>query len=306
MSSILTLTFSPCIDKSTTVAELIPSKKLKCGETKLDPGGGGINVARAIKKLGGIATAIYPSGSYSGKTFNDLLAKEGIPTIVIESRNETRENIIVLEEKTNNQYRFNMPATSLCDTEWRDCLAAVGRASNVSFIVASGSLPPGVPTDVYARLAVIAKRKNAKLVIDTSGDALKKAVEEGVYLLKPNRTELCSLVGKSSLKDDEITPAAMQVIQSGKCEVLVVSLGDKGAALFSKDVMIHVIPPAVEVKSTVGAGDSMVAGIIYAISQGKDLATALKFGVAAGTAATLHPGTELCSKLETERLFREM
>jgi 6-phosphofructokinase 2 len=98
----------------------------------------------------------------------------------------------------------------------------------------------------------------------------------------------------------------MQVIQSGKCEVLVVSLGDKGAALFSKDVMIHVIPPAVEVKSTVGAGDSMVAGIIYAISQGKDLATALKFGVAAGTAATLHPGTELCSKLETERLFREM
>jgi 6-phosphofructokinase 2 len=303
MSSILTLTFSPCIDKSTTVPELIPAKKLKCNEPKLEPGGGGINVARAIKKLGGVATAVYPSGSYTGKAFNALLANEDIPAIIIETKNETRENIIVLEEKTNKQYRFNMPGTSLAESEWKECLLVTEQAKDIEFIVASGSLPPGVPDDIYARLAVIAKKKNAKLVVDTSGQALRYAANEGVYLLKPNLGELSSLVGNKYLQDNEIEEAAKQVIARGSCEVLVISMGNKGAMLVTKSSIKKVVPPPVEIKSTVGAGDSMVAGIVYSLSLGRNLETALQYGVASGTAATMHPGTELCSKEETERLF---
>jgi 6-phosphofructokinase 2 len=306
MPSILTLTFSPCIDKSTTVAELIPEKKLKCCEPKLDPGGGGINVARAIKKLGGKTIAIYAAGGYTGKTLKKLLKEEKVASIIIESKNETRENIIVFEEKSGKQFRFGMPGTKLFKTEWEKCLQTIKKAGNIEFIVASGSLPPGVPVDIYAQLAVIAKKKKAKLVVDTSGEALKHAAKEGVYLLKPNLNELSFLAGKKQLHENEIAEIALQIIDKGHCEVLVVSMANKGAMLFSKDMIKKVIPPPVKIKSTVGAGDSMVAGIVYALSTGHDLETALQYGVASGTAATLHPGTELCSKNETEKLFKKV
>jgi 6-phosphofructokinase 2 len=303
MPAIFTLTFSPCIDKSTSVPQLIPEKKMKCSQPKSDPGGGGINVARAIKKLGGKATAVYPAGGYTGQAFNKLLADEKVPVVVIASENETRENIIVLEEEKNKQYRFGMPGTKLLENEWKECLHAIEKAKDIEFIVASGSLPAGVPDDVYAQLAVIAKKKKAKLVVDTSGEALKQALNEGVYLLKPNLGELGSLTGKEYLKPDEAEQAAKEIIEKGNCEVIVVSMGSKGAMLVTKKIVTTVIPPYVEIKSTVGAGDSMVAGIVYALSQGKGLEEALQYGVASGTAATLHPGTELCSKEDTDKLF---
>ena len=306
MPSICTLTFSPCIDKSTSVPELIPEKKLKCTEPKLEPGGGGINVARAIKKLGGDAVAVYPGGGYTGKAFTKLLKDEKVKTIVIESKNETRENIIVFEEKSGKQFRFGMPGTSLSKNEWRKCLQAISNSKGIEFIVASGSLPPGVPGNIYAQLAVIAKKKNAKLVLDTCGEALLHAAEEGVYLLKPNLAELCFLAGKSYLAENEIAPAAMKIIEKGNCEILVVSMGDKGAMMVTKNSIKIVVPPPVEIKSTVGAGDSMVAGIVYTLSQGKNPETAFLYGVASGTAATLHPGTELCSKKATDKLFKQI
>jgi 6-phosphofructokinase 2 len=196
-----------------------------------------------------------------------------------------------------------MPGPPLLEKEWKQCLQVIEETSGIEFIVASGSLPPGVPVNIYAQLAVIARKKNAKLVVDTSGEALKYAADEGVYLLKPNLGELSSLAGKNYLQDDEIEAAAKQVIAKGNCEVMVVSMGNKGAILFSKTRTIRVTPPPVEIKSTVGAGDSMVAGIVYALSLGKDLETALQYGVASGTAATLQPGTELCSKEATEKLL---
>jgi 6-phosphofructokinase 2 len=225
---------------------------------------------------------------------------------VIESKNETRENIIVFEEKSGKQYRFGMPGTGLSKKEWQKCLQVIAKTKDIEFIIASGSLPPGVPADIYARLAVIAKKKKAKLVVDTSGEALKHAAQEGVYLLKPNLAELSSLVGKKYLQENEIVTAAKQIIEQGHCEVLVVSMSNKGAMLVTKDTIRKVVPPPVKVKSTVGAGDSMVAGIVYALSKGKDLETALQYGVASGTAATLHPGTELCSKEATDKLFKKI
>ena len=303
MPSIITITFSPCIDKSTAVPALVPEKKLICTTPKLEPGGGGINIARAIKKLGGAATAIFPSGGYTGKYFNHLLEKENIDSVIIETANETRENIIVVDQANNNQYRFGMPGTELAETEWKKCLQAVEELTDVEFIIASGSLPPGVPDDIYALLAKIAKTKKAKFIVDTSGEALKQAAAEGVYMLKPNLGELSYLAGKKELQAGEVKNIAREIIAKGGCEVMVVSMGAAGAMLVTDEIAEIFTPPAVERKSTVGAGDSMVAGIVFYLSQGKNLLQAVQYGVACGTAATLNAGTELCKKDDADRLF---
>jgi 6-phosphofructokinase 2 len=306
MPSVVTITFSPCIDKSTTVPSLIPEKKLKCTVPSLEPGGGGINVARALIKLGGQATAIFPSGGYTGKYFNHLLETENVPSVIIESRHETRENIIVLDEFTNNQYRFGMPGTPLSKQEWMRCLYAVEEIKDARFIVASGSLPPGVPLDIYARLARIAKNKNAKFIIDTSGKALKEAADEGVYLLKPNLGELSVLAGTGVIEPAAVKEIAQGIIAAGKAEVMVVSMGGMGALLVTNDITQMISAPPVIKRSTVGAGDSMVAGILFYLSQGKSLPEAARYGVACGTAATMNPGTQLCTKKDADNIYAMM
>lgn len=303
MTKIVTITFSPCIDKSTSVPFIVPEKKLRCAAPSLEPGGGGINVARAIKKLGGEATAIFPSGGYTGKFFNHLLEKENIPAIIIETANETRENIIVLDKSDNNQYRFGMPGIGLSENEWKQCLKAVKETNNPEFIIASGSLPPGVPLNIFAQIAKIAKNRNAKFIVDTSGEALTLAADEGVYLLKPNLGELGSLAGKKELQLAEAKDIAAGIIAKGKCEVVVVSMGAGGAMFVTNDMAEIIVPPPVIRRSTVGAGDSMVAGIVLFLTRGKSLPEAVQYGVACGTAATMNPGTELCRKEEADRLY---
>ena len=301
---IITLTFNPCIDKSTSVQSLMPEKKLYCAVPTLEPGGGGINVARAIKKLGGKATAIFPSGGCTGTVFTALLEKENIDIIAIPTTEETRESVIVVEESTNNQYRFGMPSNGLLDSEWQQCLKAVEGIKDAKYIVASGSLPLNVPLNIYAQLAKIAKKNKAKLIVDVSGEALNEAVEEGVYLLKPNLGELSALAGKKELQPHEIKDIAWGIIAKGHCEVMVVSMGAAGAMLITKDIVKTIKPPSVIRKSTVGAGDSMVAGIVLSLSQGKSLIEATQYGVACGTAATMNAGTELCRKADADKLFK--
>jgi 6-phosphofructokinase 2 len=303
MSKIVTITFSPCIDKSTSIAALMPEKKLKCTAPKLEPGGGGINVSRAIKKLGGESIAIFPSGGYTGKFFNHLMVNENITTVIINAVHETRENIIVLDESKNNQYRFGMPGTALMNIEWQRCLDAVNEIKDVAFIIASGSLPLGVPLNIFAQLAIIAKNKNAKFIVDTAGEALKEALNEGLYLLKPNIGELSMLAGKEKLSVTDAIKVAKGIIANGKCEVMVISIGADGAILVTKNLIETIKPPQVERKSTVGAGDSMVAGIVYYLSIGKNILEATKYGVACGTAATMNNGTELCRKCDADKLY---
>jgi 6-phosphofructokinase 2 len=303
MSSIITITFNPTIDKSTSVAALMPERKLKCTEPVYEPGGGGINVSRAIKKLGGESTAVYLAGGYSGKSFTNLLDKEFISSIIIETADSTRENLIVVEKTSNQQYRFGMPGPSVQEHEWRKCLVAIENVKDVDYIVASGSLPRGVPIDIFARIATIAKKKNAKFIVDTSGEALKNAVNEGVYLIKPNLGELSSLVGKEELNIELVDDVARTIIDKGNCEVIIVSMGPAGAMLVTKDTALHILPPVVIRKSTVGAGDSMVAGIVLSLSTNKTLSEAVRYGVACGTAATMNPGTELCRLQDAEDIY---
>lgn len=302
MAKIITVTFNPTIDKSTTVKGIVPEKKLRCSDPVFEPGGGGINVARAIKKLGGDAIALYPSGGHSGHFLNELLKSEGISALAVPVAHPTRENFIVVDNSNNQQYRFGMPGAELKEKEWMQCLTAIEQAQ-ADFIVASGSIPPGVPLDIFARIAAIANKQNARFIADTSGEALLQAAQEGVYMLKPNLSELSSLVGKEEIHAELVDDVAFEIINKGKCDVLMVSLGAAGAMMVTRNEALQAIPPAVKMRSTVGAGDSMVAGAVLSLSRINDFKEALRFGVACGTAATMNSGTELCRLADVEKLL---
>src|ERR1044071_8661990 len=189
MEKIVTLTLNPAIDKSTSVKSLVPDKKLKCSQPKYEPGGGGVNVSRAIKKLGGASTTIYLAGSYNGKFYEELLNKEGLDSVVVPVEGNTRKNMVVVDESNNQQYRFNMPGPVIKEEEWQKCLQMIEQSQGVEYIVASGSLPDGIPVDIFAKLAAVSKKISAKLILDTSGEPLKNAVDDGVYMIKPNLGE---------------------------------------------------------------------------------------------------------------------
>jgi 6-phosphofructokinase 2 len=303
MQKIVTLTLNPAIDKSTTVNGIVPDRKLRCSQPVFEPGGGGVNVSRAIKKLGGESTAIYLAGGYSGQHLSHLLDLEGIESIVVEFEGHTRENLIVVDESCNAQYRFGMPGPVLRKDEWQRFLDILEDASGVEYIVASGSLPKGVPEDFFGRLASIAKKVNARLIVDTSGEPLRHAMNEGVFMIKPNIGELSSLYGKNELEDGDVITASRAIINNGGSEVLVISMGASGAMLITKDEVIEARSPTVKSKSTVGAGDSMVAGMVLSLTKGCKWLDVLQYGIATGTATTMNSGTELCKKDDVERLY---
>jgi 6-phosphofructokinase 2 len=303
MIPILTITCNPAIDKSTSVEALVPEKKLRCKAPKFEPGGGGVNVARAIHKLGGQATAIYPAGGHTGQFFNSLLEKEGFETIPVEINSFTRENLIVLDESSGLQYRFGMPGSTVTAKEWQACLDAID-SRQFEYLVFSGSLPPGMPAGMIVELAALCKSHGARMIADTSGPALKSAAETGVFLLKPNLGELAGLAGKDQLTREEIIPLCRAWIRNGAAEIFVVSMGKEGAMLITETESFSSKPPEVKIRSTVGAGDSMVAGIVLSLAQGKDFRESLQYGVCCGTAATLNPGTGLCRREDVISLLK--
>ncbi|MGZ5286225.1 MAG: 1-phosphofructokinase family hexose kinase [Flavisolibacter sp.] len=304
---IVTLTLNPALDKSTELDRMIPEKKMRCAELKTEAGGGGINISKAIKALGGEALALFPSGGMNGKKIESLLYDKGIPFQTIPIPGETRENFVARELSTNNQFRFVMPGAGMQAEDLNHCRKVLEDLSGkISYLVMSGSLPPGVPETFPAELALLAKEKGFRFIADTSGRPLLKALEQGVYLLKPNLTELGSLVGKSWLDIPEIETAAEKVLNESRCEVIVVSMGPAGALLVSKKQKKKFNAPAVKKQSTVGAGDSMVAGIVYQLQKGADIETAVRYGVACGSAATINKGTQLFLKEDVEKLYAWM
>jgi 6-phosphofructokinase 2 len=301
---IVTITMNPAVDKSTSINKLVPEKKMRCSELITEAGGGGINISKAIKELGGESLAVFPSGGMNGRLLENYLTKRQINFKSIPVEHDTRENIVVRETDTNSQYRFVMPGASLSEKEAQLCIDLLQQLQpRPSCIVASGSLPPGLPENFFGQLAKVVKQLNARFIIDTSGKPLQLAAKEGVYLLKPNLTELCALVGKEHLEVNEVDDAAMEVIQQGSCEVMVVSMGPSGALLVTRDGCEHIPTPTVKKQSTVGAGDSMVAGMVWMLEQGKSLSEMVRFGVACGTAATMNPGTQLFKKEDVYRLY---
>ena len=306
MAAIVTLTMNPALDIATATERVEPVHKLRCTAPRYDAGGGGINVARAVHALGGEALAIFPAGGAAGEMIRYLLDEEGVAYQAVAIAGFTRESLAVEERRSGNQYRFILPGPEIGPADQERCLDQLSAAApQADYIVASGSLPLGVPDDFYARVATLAKRHGKRLVLDTSGAALKQA-GQGIYLLKPSLRELEQLVGREvhGARDEEA--ASREVIAQGRAEIVVLSLGARGALLVSQGESARVPAIPVEARSTVGAGDSMLAGILVGLTRGLPLPEAAHFGMAAGAAALLGSGTQLCRLPDVERLSAQL
>ena len=307
MTTILTFTANPSVDKSTEVAHVVPDEKLRCAPPRRDPGGGGINVSRVIHRLGGDTIAMFPAGGPTGTLLENVVRDEGIATQAVSIDGWTRENLMVYGADAEQQYRFLFDGPELSEREWGACLDALrGFEPRPRWVVASGSLPPGAPADLYARIARWARDHGVRVVVDVSGEAARHAVAEGVYLLKPNFRELEQLVGRELGDDDAIEAACRDIVAGGGCEVLLVSLGAGGALITTADDQQRVASPTVPIASKVGAGDSTVGATVLALARGWTPIRAARFGVAAGAAAVMTPRTELCRRADVETLFRRM
>jgi 6-phosphofructokinase 2 len=299
---IVTLTLNPALDKSSTTERLVPEHKLRCTAMRIDAGGGGINVSKGIRKLDGQSIAVFPAGGHNGRLIDQLLREAGIETALLDVPEETRENISITETSSNQQYRFTLPGAELTENQADKCLDLIEQIKP-AYLVASGSLPPGLPEHYFEKIAHFAKKIGARFILDTSGKALMGAADEGVFLLKPNLNELSALVGVDKLEMNQVDDAALELVGKGKCEVVAVSLGAQGCLLATAEGFEHIPAPTVQKQSTVGAGDSMVAGMVWALSEGRSYREMAQLGVACGTAATMNKGTELFHAKEVWRLY---
>nr|WP_314898374.1 1-phosphofructokinase family hexose kinase [uncultured Flavobacterium sp.] len=299
---IVTLTVNPALDKSAHFRGLVPEQKIRCGLPRYDAGGGGINVSKAISRLGGQSYCVFTSGGPIGTMLKELVQKERIEYEAIEIQSWTRESFVAVDDNTNLQYRFSFQGAEITELEKDKIIQTIQKLKS-NYLVISGGLNEGLSSDFYQIFASIAKASNSKLIVDTSGEALKKVIETGVYMIKPNVGELAKLIGAESLEIEEVNEAAKQIIAKGGAEIVVVSLGPQGAVLVTKDSYDFVPAPNVAKKSTVGAGDSMVGGMVWALSQNKNLKEVIRWGVACGSAATMNEGTQLFKFEDAKRLF---
>lgn len=304
---IVTLTLNPALDVSTAVARVVPAHKLRCAPPRLDPGGGGLNVARVIQRLGGSALAVYPVGGPTGERLTALLAADGAATLPQPIAGETRESFTVTDQGDAAEYRFVLPGPALTGAEQDRCIeAAIAAAPAGGFLVASGSLPPGVEPRRLRDLARRARAADLRLVVDTSGAPLAAALEGGVYLAKPNLRELSDLVGRPLATTSERLRACRDLIAGAAAEIVALSLGAEGALMVTRDAAWA--SPGLPVKpvSTVGAGDSFLGGLLWALGRDLGPADGLRHAMAAGAAALLSPGTDLCRRADVLDLLGQV
>lgn len=307
MTDILTVTMNPCVDVSTSTAKVEPDHKLRCEAPRREPGGGGINVARVVQRLGASSAALFPVGGASGAQLLRLLAAERVTAIPVSIAGDTRESLHVRDRSAAEDYRFVMPGPELAADEWQACLLCLMDLDTAPpYLVLSGSLPPGVPPDFYARVVRLMRERGSRLVLDASGPALAAALEAGVYLAKPSLRELRELTGQALENEAQWHAAARQLVEAGWAEVVVLSLGAQGALMVSRQETVFAPALSVPVSTTVGAGDSFVGGMVHALARGALLREAFGRGVAAASAALLSSGTGLCQAADVERLHREV
>jgi 6-phosphofructokinase 2 len=299
---VITLTLNPAIDLYGAVDAMVPEHKLRCHDVRRYPGGGGINVARVLQRLGHPALAIFPTGGGAGATLEGLISAEGLAHVALRITAETRQNLMVHDAGKDEQYRFIFPGAALSPGELAACCdAALTRLCGGSWLIASGSLPPSAPVTTYAALAASAKRLGAQFAVDTSGAALEACLAEGPALVKVSARELHEATGQDIQDRDDAIRAAQSLLKKG-AGMVAVSRGPQGALLVSEDFAFAAQAPHVRALGTVGAGDSFLAGLVAGLALGYAPDAALELAVAAGSAALLSPGTQLCRPEDVQRL----
>ena len=298
----ITLTLNPAIDTSGEVGRLEPSHKLRCHDVRRDPGGGGVNVARVLGRLGAQALAVFPVGGAIGGLLENLASAEGLPHVAVRVVGETRENLTVRDASTGSEYRFVFPGPKLSATALDAiCAAAVSRLTASSWLLISGSLPEGAPPDLYRQLALAAKKKGARIAIDAAGTPLRLALAASPDLVKVSAHELSELTDMALYNNQDCVSAARTLIAQG-ARLVAVSWGARGGVLVSGSHALAAAAPCIDPLSTIGAGDSFFAALAWALAGGCMPTSALECAVAAGSAALLSPGTTLCSAFDVERL----
>ena len=308
MPALITLTLNPALDLATTTDHVAPTHKLRCGPVQRFAGGGGINVARVLHRLGADVCAWALAGGAAGTQVRQLLAAEGVPTLLQPISGDTRENFSVVETTTSQEFRFVLPGPTLQPAEWQACLDALAtHTPPPRWLIASGSLPPGTPDDFYAQLARAASGRGVRVAVDTSGPPLAAALQAGVALVKPSLRELRDVMQQPLEHAADWCTAAQSLVHSGAAEIVALSVGEQGAVLATREGVWQA--PALNVPATsgtTGAGDCFLATLVWALDRGDAPAEALRWGVAAGAAALLHPGTTLAQADDVRRLVRSV
>ncbi len=299
---IVTLTLNPALDVGAGVDVVVASHKLRCDAPTAEPGGGGFNVSRVCQRLGHGTVAVAALGGPLGVQLESLVENEGLTLRPVAIEASTRQSVTIDERASGQQFRFVFPGPSLSAAEIEACLQATAEAAEHSrCVVLSGSMPTGVDTGAIARLADAIG--DTTLIVDTSGSALRDAVDAGVDLVKPSARELAGLVDRELETESDVAAAADEIVANSSVGAVLVSIGAGGAILAQRSgERTRFRAPTVKVASAVGAGDSLVAGVACGIHGGESLRDAAAFGIACGTAAVLSPGTELCRVDDVHRL----
>lgn len=304
-SHVLTITLNPTVDFSTTAPDVVPELKLRCSEPQIDPGGGGINVARAVKLLGGQATALVAIGGATGAHLLQLLALEGVPTVAFQGPGETRQSMSVIDRASSDQFRFVMPGPVWQEHDVPRALASVDQAAGEdTLVVLSGSQPPGVAKDFPSILADHVAGQRAHLIVDTSGPALFHLAEkphDAVYVLRMDGEEGEELAGRPLPTRADTARFARELVERGVARVVIVARGADGSVLADNDGAWHAVSPPGPVVSKVGAGDSFVGAFTLALANAEPVGECLRWGVAAASAAVSTEATRLCDPETTER-----
>jgi 6-phosphofructokinase 2 len=303
LPAILTITLNPAVDVSSEADIVRPTLKIRTRRQKHYPGGGGINVARVIVELGGSAEVVYLSGGASGALLDDCMERIGVTTHRVKIAQPTRIAYMVHEEKTGFEYRFVPEGPKVEPAEIEDAINHIERFDG-EYIVASGSLPKGLPNDTYLKFAEIAQRKGARFILDTSGPALRAVLSSStVFLFKPSLGELERFVG-ARLDEEGARQAALNIVKEGRVQNVAVSMGAQGALLANRDGIQRLPTMHVKVHSAVGAGDSFVGAMVHSLAGRNSIDAAFRFGIAAGAAAVMTAGSKLCRRDDVEALFR--
>lgn len=306
MKAIMTLTVNPSIDSSCGTNKVRPIHKIRTSDERYDPGGGGINVARVIRILGGRAEAIYLAGGLTGEALNRMIDEAELPHHVVWIEGLTRVSHVVFEHESGHEYRFTPSGPHVTEAEIEKTLDEI-KKHDFDYLVASGSLEPSLPVDFYAQVGRLVEEMGAQIILDTSGAPLRAALESGhMHLVKPSIGELEGMLGRDLRTERAIKAAASEIVSQGHSDMVAVTMGGDGAVFASKDEAIFIEAPKIKPKSAVGAGDSFVAAMTYGLAQGREPTDAFAYGVATGTATVLTMGTELCRIEDVEWLYSEI
>lgn len=302
---IYTITLNPALDRTLWIERIRDDVSNRILEEHSFAGGKSIDVSKVLKNFGVDNIALGFVGGFAGRELEGRLLNEGIQTDFVRVSGETRTNIIIHEKETGRQLSFNARGPEIRPNEMMQLVEQIEALPCPAIVAIGGSLPPGVSPEIYRKIIALVKKCNTKVFLDVDGEALRIGIKAQPTVIKPNIHELSELVGHELKSLDEIVAAAREINRQG-VEIVLVSMGARGILLVTDGQEYLAVPPAVKVESTIGAGDSAVAGFISGMVRGKDLKESLIYAAAAGTATTLSQGTALCQRADFLKLVTQV